>query len=70
MECIEVWGVGGEQWIQQGLAAQRKGREVAEATLRRARKVDKKQFVDDLKFMATPSDLFGHIEHSATRTDL
>jgi hypothetical protein len=68
--CIEVWGVGGDAWIQQGLEAQQKGRDLTEATLRRVRQVDKKQFLDDLRFMGKPSGFFEHVEHTANRTDL
>lgn len=69
-DCIEVWGVGGEEWIQQGLMAQRKGRDLAAAMLKKARMVDKKQFMDDLRFMAKPSGLFDHMNHVAERSDL
>lgn len=66
-DCIEVWGVGGEEWIQQSLQAQQKGRDLAKATLKNARMVDKKQLMNDLRFMAKPLGLFGHTEHVADR---
>jgi len=69
-DCIEVWGVGGEAWIQQGLHAQQKGRDLADAALKKARIVDKKQFMDDLRFMAKPNGLFHHVKHVDDRADL
>lgn len=69
-DCIEVWGVGGDAWIQQSLVAQQKGRDLIEATLRRARQVDKKQFVDDLRLLGDPSGVFGHQDHIGNRTDI
>ena len=69
-DCIEVWGVGGEEWIQQSLQAQQKGRDLAEATLKKVRMVDKKQFLDDLRFMAKPNGLFEHTNRVDYRADL
>jgi len=69
-DCIEVWGVGGHKWIQQSLQVQQKGRDLAEATLKKARMVDKKQFMDDLRFMAKPNGLFEHVDQVAGRADL
>ncbi|KAL3935079.1 MAG: hypothetical protein SGBAC_009329 [Bacillariaceae sp.] len=69
-DCIEVWGVGGDEWIQQSLQAQQKGRDLAEATLKKARMVDKKQFLDDLRFMAKPNGLFEHLDHVDDRPDV
>jgi hypothetical protein len=70
VDYIEVWGVGGDERITRGLETQRKGRDLAESALRRVRKVDKAQFVDDIKFFGKPSGLFGHAEHSVNRTDM
>ncbi|CAJ1937612.1 unnamed protein product [Cylindrotheca closterium] len=69
-DCIEVWGVGGEEWIQQSLQAQQKGRDLTEATLKKVRMVDKKQFIDDLRFMAKPNGLYEHVNHVDERADL
>jgi len=49
VDCIEVWGVGGEEWIAYALAAQAKDREIFTANLDKARKVDKSQFLEDFE---------------------
>jgi hypothetical protein len=76
VDCLEVWGVGGDEWIQESLEAQRKGRELSEANLMRARKVDKKQFLDDFRLGLMGSQnnngkvgtgLFDHMQHTAGR---
>ena len=74
VDNLEVWGVGGEDWIKESLEAQQKERELAQANLMRARKVDKKQFVDDLRSGllsgSHKAGMFGHLQHTSGRCDL
>lgn len=47
--CIEVWGVGGDELVRKALGAQNSQREIKAANIRKARKVDKAAFLDDLR---------------------
>jgi hypothetical protein len=67
VDCLEVWGVGGDEWIQESLEAQQKGQALSEANLMRARKVDKKQFLDDFRLGGTGH--FDHMQHTSGRRD-
>ena len=50
VDCVEVWGVGGKDVIEEALAAREKERGVRSACLERARKVvDKRQFLEDFE---------------------
>jgi len=49
VDSIEIWGVGGEEWIADALKAQAKARAVHRASLEQARKVDKRQFLEDFE---------------------
>lgn len=49
IDCIEVWGVGSKDVISQGLLQRDKQRDITNEAIRRARKVDKAQFLDDLR---------------------
>ncbi|KAL3799297.1 hypothetical protein HJC23_013022 [Cyclotella cryptica] len=50
VDCIEVWGVGGQNVIEEALVAQEKERGVRIACLERVRKVlDKRQFLEDFE---------------------
>jgi hypothetical protein len=46
VDCIEIWGVGGEEWIADALQAQAKAKEMKAACFEKARKVDKRQLLD------------------------
>ena len=73
VDCLEIWGVGGQDWIAQSLLEQQKERDIAIANLQRTLKVDKKQFLDDFRagrFLGKTNPLFEHNAHSMNRTDL
>ena len=46
VDTLEVWGVGGTDWIRDALDAQAKEREVRESALEKARRVDKRQLLE------------------------
>lgn len=63
VDCIEIWGVGGEEWIADALQAQAKAKKMHAACLEMARRVDKKQLLDDLGnglIFGNRDGLFGH----------
>lgn len=70
VDCLEVWAVGGEEWIADSMAQRKAQQDVAEATLVKARKVDKQQFLRDFHLLAAPSGLFGHVHHATDRCDV
>ena len=73
LDCLEIWAVGGEDWIKQSLQDQQKERDIAIANLQRNLRVDKKQFVDDFrggKLLGKTNPLFEHTNHTMGRTDL
>lgn len=49
VDCLEVWGVGGNIWIQDALAARNKGRGIAQASLKKRQIIDKSQVLDDFR---------------------
>lgn len=49
VDCIEMWGVGGEEWISDALKAQKKEKERNDTNLDKARKCDKSQFLNDFE---------------------
>ena len=49
IEALEVWGVGGDSLVTAALGARSAQREVKAANIRKARKVDKAAFLDDLR---------------------
>jgi len=73
VDCIEVWGVGGEEWISDALKAQVGVKENKSASLEQARKVDKRQFLDHfekgLSFVETTGP-FGHRSLVGERCDI
>jgi hypothetical protein len=68
VDCLEVWGVGGGEWIQESLDSQQKERDLAQANLMRACTVNKKQFLND--FQSAQTGLFDHMQHTVNRSDL
>jgi hypothetical protein len=46
IDTIEVWGVGGQDWINDALKAQEKERGVRESALEQVRRVDKRQLLE------------------------
>lgn len=60
VERLEVWGVGGDVVVREALAARLEHRNIAAANIRKARKVDKAQFLDDFKSGLIASKAFQH----------
>jgi len=60
IDILEVYGVGGEAIVQQALEDRNQVRQIAEANIRKARKVDKAQFLDDFKSGLIESKAFQH----------
>lgn len=60
IDCIEIWGVGGDEWIADSLKAQRRIKAVHAANLEKARKIDKRQLLDDFAngLVVGNSDIF------------
>jgi hypothetical protein len=71
VDCIEVWGVGGEQWIANALQAQAKAKEMNAASLEKARRVDKRQLLDAFEngLVLGNSGLFGYRDLVSERCD-
>ena len=76
VECIEVWAVGGDEWIADSLQARQRQRSILQATQQKARKIDKAQFYMDFQAGLLGShqqqqhhQLFSHLEHTANRCD-
>jgi len=68
-----MWGVGGEEWISDALSAQVRARENHAASLEKARKVDKSQFLEDFEHGLTSGNkpgIFGHRDLVEERCDL
>ena len=60
VEALEVWGVGGDEVVQQALGAQSKARSIRDEGIRRAKKVDRAAFLDDLRSGVIDSKAFQH----------
>jgi TLD len=61
IECLEVWGVGGSMdVVQVGLSARETNRANTAELIRKARKVDKAQFLDDFRAGTISSKAFAH----------
>ena len=67
LESLEVWGVGGDEAVAHALGDRHKQREIIAANIRKARKVDKAQFVDDLAQFG--SKTFQHRDQIRGRAD-
>lgn len=74
VDCLEVWAVGGDEWINESLATQKAHRDIQQANLLKARTVqDKRQFVQDFTnglMSAKHNGLFSHSNQAADRCDL
>lgn len=74
VDCIEAWAVGGDEWINESLEAQRSQREIQQANIMKARTVkDKKQLLHDFTggLLSTKSSgLFAHAPYAADRCDM
>lgn len=60
VDSIEVWGVGGEEAVATALAARTEKRAQKDEAIRKARKVDKAQFLDDFRAGTFDSKAFAH----------
>jgi len=69
VDCIEVWGVGGEEWIEDALQAHNKAKEMKAAGLEKARKVDKRQLLDAFENGLELGNLFGYRNLVSERCD-
>ena len=67
-EAVEVWGVGGREWIEHALDEREKARVTHATRLERARTVDKRAFLDDLR-AGEEGGLFAHGGVVAERDD-
>lgn len=73
---IEVWAVGGQEWIQESLQEQQKHQAIGEANRLRAQKVDKQQFLQDfqsgvLSTRGNGGGLFAHYhEYNSDRCEM
>ncbi|KAL7535766.1 hypothetical protein ACHAXR_009927 [Thalassiosira sp. AJA248-18] len=70
VDCIEVFGVGGKEWIACAKEAQAKEKEAHAVSLEQARKVDKSQFLEDFQNGPLQPGLFGHRSLVEERCDL
>ena len=69
IESLEVWGVGGTDTVQSALEDREASRAVANEAIRRARKVDKAQFLDDFRTGTFGSKVFQHRTEADGRAD-
>ncbi|KAL7578797.1 hypothetical protein ACA910_016020 [Epithemia clementina (nom. ined.)] len=69
IESMEIWGVGGQEIVQQALQERKKVREQRDETIRRCRKVDKAQFLDDFRSGAIASKAFAYRDQIDGRAD-
>lgn len=60
VDTIEVWGVGGEEAVASALEARTEKRAQKDEAIRKARKVDKAQFLDDFRAGTFDSKAFAH----------
>jgi hypothetical protein len=73
VDCLEAWGVGGNAWIQDALAARNKARGIAQASLKKRQIIDKSQVLDDFRngLLSTTTKTVGsgayftHFAHTA-----
>eukprot|EP00934_Nitzschia_sp_Nitz4_P000215 Nitzschia sp. Nitz4//scaffold146_size56529//2598//4351//NITZ4_006568-RA/size56529-processed-gene-0.48-mRNA-1//1//CDS//3329536611//215//frame0 len=60
IDNLEVWGVGGTEIVQEALGARSRTRDIKQAAITKARKVDKAQFLDDFRTGLIESKAFAH----------
>ena len=71
LDSLEVWGVGGSDVVAAALGAQHQVREVKAEGLRKARTVDRAQFLDDFQSGLIDSKAFAHrgqVDHGRAGT--
>mmetsp|Transcript_11676 Transcript_11676/g.27015 ORF Transcript_11676/g.27015 Transcript_11676/m.27015 type:complete len:152 (+) Transcript_11676:575-1030(+) len=69
IDCLEVWGVGGEEVVAEALGARNRQREIQAANIRKARKVDKAAFLDDFRSGLIESKAFKYRDEIRGRAD-
>lgn len=69
IDSLEVWGVGGDEVVQQALGARDRVRAMKDEGIRRARKVDKAQFLDDFRSGVIASKAFAYKDQIDGRAD-
>jgi hypothetical protein len=60
IDNLEVWGVGGTAVVEESLKARSRTRDIRQANINKARKVDKAAFLDDLRSGVIDSKAFAH----------
>ena len=60
IDNLEVWGVGGTDVVEESLKARSRTRDIRQANINKARKVDKAAFLDDLRSGVIDSKAFAH----------
>uniref|UniRef100_A0A7R9WWF2 Oxidation resistance protein 1 n=2 Tax=Craspedostauros australis TaxID=1486917 RepID=A0A7R9WWF2_9STRA len=70
IDNLEVWGVGGTDVVQEALGARDRQRDIRASNIRKARKVDKAAFLDDLRSGLIESKAFAHREQIRGRDDV
>jgi len=69
VDSLEVWGVGGTAVTQAALEQREAARAVTNEAIRRARKVDKAQFLDDFRAGTFASKAFQHRQEADGRAN-
>jgi TLD len=69
IDSLEVWGVGGSDVVQAAFQARDASRAITDEAIRRARKVDKAQFLDDFRAGTFESKAFQHQQQIDGRAD-
>ena len=70
IDSLEVWGVGGEEVVNEALGARSRAREIRDATIRKSRKVDRASFLDDFRSGLIDSKAFKYREEIQGRADV
>mmetsp|Transcript_4991 Transcript_4991/g.14468 ORF Transcript_4991/g.14468 Transcript_4991/m.14468 type:complete len:570 (+) Transcript_4991:244-1953(+) len=60
IDNLEVWGVGGTEVVRESLEARSRSRDIRQANINKARKVDKAAFLDDLRSGVIDNKAFAH----------
>jgi hypothetical protein len=71
LDSLEVWGVGGSEVVAAALGAQHQARAIKAENLRKARTVDRAQFLDDFQSGVIESKAFAHrnqVDHGRAGT--
>lgn len=70
IDSLEVWGVGGEEVVNEALGARSRAREIRDATIRKSRKVDRASFLDDFRSGLIDSKAFKYRDEIQGRADV